>query len=367
MKILHIDPDDMDNPVSGGGPVRTYEICRRLVGMGHEVTVLTPTFPGSTPEKMRAGIRYVRLGRRIGNHGSSHHLTFFFQAPRSLGDFPHDILIEDFMPPMAATFTPWFAKRPVVGSVQWFSTRAWQQQFHLPFVLGEHLLIRNYRNLIVMTERMRTNLADRLPRANICTIPNAVDDGFFALQPSFHDFILFVGRVEFRDKGLDLLLQAYAKIPVSQRLPLVVAGHGWENDKVKRFAQELGIAEWVRLVGRKSPSEVADLFSKCRFACVPSRIETFGIVIIEAMAAAKPVIVFDRWPMNEVANRQGCLLVPALNVDAYADAMASLLKADVATLRQMGERNRLHARQFSWSKSAAQQVAFYQSVLGREQ
>lgn len=77
MRILHIDPDDMDNPVSGGGPVRTFEICRRLVRNGHEVTVLTPTFPGSTPEKEREGIRYVRVGRRIGDHGSSHHLTFF--------------------------------------------------------------------------------------------------------------------------------------------------------------------------------------------------------------------------------------------------------------------------------------------------
>ena len=53
MQILHIDPDDIDNPLSGGGPVRTYEIYRRLA-QRHQVTVLTPTFPGSTPELMRS-------------------------------------------------------------------------------------------------------------------------------------------------------------------------------------------------------------------------------------------------------------------------------------------------------------------------
>src|SRR5205807_4182728 len=75
MRILHIDPDDIDNPLSGGGPRRTYEIYRRLAAR-HEIVVLTPTFAGSTKEKVREGIRYLRLGRRIGDHGSSHHIFF---------------------------------------------------------------------------------------------------------------------------------------------------------------------------------------------------------------------------------------------------------------------------------------------------
>jgi phosphatidyl-myo-inositol alpha-mannosyltransferase len=84
MRILHIDPDDIDNPLSGGGPRRTYEIYRRLAAR-HEIVVLTPTFSGSTKEKVREGIRYLRLGRRIGDHGSSHHITFFLRYPEPSG------------------------------------------------------------------------------------------------------------------------------------------------------------------------------------------------------------------------------------------------------------------------------------------
>ncbi|MBL8303152.1 MAG: glycosyltransferase, partial [Ideonella sp.] len=94
MRILHLDPDDIDSPLSGGGPVRTFEICRRLARR-HEVTVLTPTFPGSTPELVRDGVRYLRLGRKVGDHGSSHHITYLAALPRAVRAHRHDLLVED--------------------------------------------------------------------------------------------------------------------------------------------------------------------------------------------------------------------------------------------------------------------------------
>ena len=120
MRILHVDPDDIDNPMSGGGPVRTFEIYRRLA-QRHEVTVLTPTFPGSTPEKVRDGVRYIRLGRRVLNRGSSHHFTFMAAAPGAIKQHAHDLLVEDFMPPCSATLLPFFSRQPMVASVQWLS------------------------------------------------------------------------------------------------------------------------------------------------------------------------------------------------------------------------------------------------------
>src|SRR5207244_1235012 len=94
VRILHLDPDDLDNPLAGGGPVRTFEICRRLARR-HEITVLTPTFPGSTPLMEREGVRYVRLGRKVRDHGSSHHITFALALPRAVRRFEHDLLVED--------------------------------------------------------------------------------------------------------------------------------------------------------------------------------------------------------------------------------------------------------------------------------
>jgi len=366
MRILHIDPDDMDNPVSGGGPVRTYEICRRLVARGHEVTVLTPTFPGSTPEKIRDGIRYVRLGRRIGDHGSSHHITFFFQAPRMLSKFPHDLLVEDFMPPMGPTFTPWFSKKPTIASIQWFFAEAWQRQFKLPFVLGQKLLLGNYRNFVVMTDKMKQHIASRVPGARIRTIANAVPEHYFADTPEYQDFILYVGRVDPRDKGVDLLLEAYSRIPAFQRLPLKIVGHGWEFDFFNAQAARLGIAESVEFTGKKSAEEVQELFRTCRFAVTPSRMETFGMVILEAQAAAKPVVIFDLAPMNEVASPKGCERVEPFNVDRYAQSMQKLINLPLEELRQHGQANRDFARLYSWDASAESQERFYLQALEAE-
>jgi len=240
MRILHIDPDDMLNPYSGGGPVRTYEICRRLVARGHDVTVLTPTFEGSTPELVREGVRYVRLGRRVGNHGSSHHITFFFAAPRALGDFPHDLLVEDFMPPLGPTFTPLISRRPVVGSVQWFLAPELQQRYRLPFVWGERRLTRRYVHLVVLTEAMRQHLQEHAPHTRFCVIPNGLDARFFEAEIAAGDYMLYVGRIDTLQKGVDLLLRAFARLDAALRPRLLLAGHGPELNAMQRLASQLG-------------------------------------------------------------------------------------------------------------------------------
>src|SRR5262249_42948826 len=94
-----------------GGPERTHAIYTPLSAR-HEITVLTPTFEGSTPVAVRKDVRYVRLGRKIGDHGSSHHITFFFALPRAIRRFHYDLLVEDLMPPASATLNPLFSRKP---------------------------------------------------------------------------------------------------------------------------------------------------------------------------------------------------------------------------------------------------------------
>ena len=363
MRILHIDPDDIDNPISGGGPIRTLEIYRRLAHK-HEITVLTPTFPGSTPEKIRDGIRYLRLGQKIRNHGSSHHITFFFALPAAVRRMEYDLLVEDFMPPMSATFTPLFAKAPLIASVQWFFADLLSSQYHLPFWIGERYGVKMYDNFVVLTNSMRQRIEALHSRANCRVLPNGVDDVLFDIAPHIGDFILYVGRVDFGQKGIDLLFEAYAKIPVAQRLPLVVAGPMQQQAGIERLQRELQVE--VTLQGRVDSAARAQLLHDCRFVCVPSRDETYGMVIAEACAAAKPVVAFDRAPMNEVAAR-ACELVPAFDTDAYAAAMQKLSSATDEYLLNAGLECRRWAEQFRWDPIAARQEDFYLETLERHQ
>lgn len=367
MRILHIDPDDVDNPMSGGGPERTLRIYSRLAAR-HEITVLTPTFEGSTPEKIRNGVRYVRLGRKIGSHGSSHHITFFFALPRAIRRFEYDLIVEDFMPPASVTFNPLFTRKPHIASVQWFSAESLSKEYKLPFFLGERYGLRLYRHFVVLSEDMQRRIEERHPKANCACVPNGVAEDLFqaALRPG--EFVLFLGLVDMRIKGVDLLLRAFALIPRVERVPLVLAGHGFQWANLRALIAALGLTECVKVVGRVDAQERRRLFETCRFVCVPSREETFGLVIVESCAAGKPVVLFDRPPMNEVASSEGCMRVPPFDVEAYSCAIRALLRATHEELLQRGAASRAWARRFSWDTVAQRQEEFYMQVAsGRVQ
>lgn len=361
MKILHIDPDDIDNPLSGGGPIRNHEIYKRL-SQRHEITVLTPTFEGSTPEKIRDGIRYIRLGRKVRNHGSSHHITFFFSLPAAVRRLEYDLLVEDFMPPFSATLNPLFAKAPVIASVQWFFARQLASQYKLPFHFGERYGVRLYKNMIVLTEQMKKLLLERHSKANIAVIPNGVDESLFSESLVHGDYILYLGRLDIEQKGIDLLLQAYLKVPESIRLPLYLVGHSFQKPLIDKLIDEMGLQPWVSLVGKVAGEEKRRLISQSRFVCVPSREETFGMVITEACASGKPVILFDKAPMNEVAS-PACIRVPAFDVDAYSRAIQTFINLSAQQMQRKSLVAAKWAQQFCWDDIANQQEMFYQSVV----
>jgi len=363
MRILHLDPDDVDNPLSGGGPVRTLEICQRL-SLRHQITVLTPTFPGSTPERWRGAVRYLRLGRKIGDHGSSHHITFWLSLPAAIRRFDYDLLVEDMMPPCSVTLTPLVKKnKPLIASVQWFHAGLWRDQFKLPFDWLQDHGVRMYKNFIVLTESMRQRI-DRLhPRARIEVIPNAVDQRLYGLTPEYGDFIFYLGALDVGIKGLDLLLLAYAQVPEEERLPLIMAGHGDAWPAIEAIIGQHGLAPWVQHIGKVGHEERNDLLRRCRFVCMPSRHETFGMTLLEGCAAGKPVAFFDAPPMNEIAPPD-CPRAVAFESNSYAELLRHLLGMSSLELAELGGHCRSWALRFTWEEIAAKQERFYRDVAG---
>ena len=359
MRILHLDPDDMDSPLSGGGPVRTFEICRRLARR-HEVTVLTPTFPGSTPEKERDGVRYLRLGRKVRDHGSSHHITYLAALPRAVRRHAHDLMVEDFMPPCSVTWAPLFLPRPRarVASVQWFYARDYTARLKLPFHWGEHVGLRLHRHFVVLSERMRQLIVTRRPGAVCRVLPNGIDASLFDIPPEVGHTLLFIGRVEIHTKGIDLLLQALAQMPEATRPTLLIAGNVQEPAPLARWLDQTGMRPWVEVLGPVDAPRRAELLRQCRCLVMPSRFETFGMVIAEAQAAAKPVVIWDEAPMSEVAG-PSCYRVPPFDTAALAATLGAVRAEDDAALRERGLAARAFARRFDWDHIAAAQEAFY--------
>ncbi len=369
MRILHLDPDDMDNPYSGGGPVRTYEIYRRLAAR-HEITVLTPTFEGSQPERIRDGIRYVRLGRKVGNHGSSHHLTFLAALPRAVRRFDYDLLVEDTMPPCSTTWTPWFARRssPLISSVQWWHAYTYTQRLKLPFHWGQQRAVRSYDHFVVLTDQMRKTILAANPKANCRVIANGIDSDLFdqpiGIPGALGQGILYVGRIEIGAKGLDLLMAAVGSIAPERRPHLTIAGLGpsGEQRALDKLIDQHHLRGSVTQVGKVTAAERNRLLQACRFLVMPSRMETFGMTIAEANAAGRAALTFDIGPMNEVSSA-AVPRVAAFDIAAYGRGIGRLMSMPDAELIDMGRACRAWARQYDWDKVAAAQEAFYGEVL----
>lgn len=161
--------------------------------------------------------------------------------------------------------------------------------------------------------------------------------------------LLFVGQL-IRGKGVDLLLDAVAKLTVPYHL--TIAGDGNAREGLEQHAAELGIQDSVDFAGWVPREKLDALYDKCRILAVPSRwAEPFGMIGLEAMHRARPVVGFavggiPDWLENGVNGNT----VPERDVQAFADALTSLL-GDITLARTMGEQGRARLEtDFSFSR-----------------
>jgi glycosyltransferase involved in cell wall biosynthesis len=122
---------------------------------------------------------------------------------------------------------------------------------------------------------------------------NGVDPELFAPgkeAASAQTIILCVGNL-LAIKGHEVLVRAIAAISKDfPSLSLEIIGHGPEQERLQALAQQLGIGERVRFLGRQPRRAVADAMRRCTVFALPSRYEGLGCVYLEAMAVGKPVI-----------------------------------------------------------------------------
>jgi glycosyltransferase involved in cell wall biosynthesis len=164
-----------------------------------------------------------------------------------------------------------------------------------------------------------------------------VDTALFRPGPeSRGDYVLCVGRLSDPRKNVRLLLEAYARgsggAVALPDLHLV----GDLPEAIREWVNSLGIAERVRLLGRRHGKELVDLYRNALFFVLSSDEEGLGIVILEAMASGLPVVSTDcGGPATAVIDGETGLLTPVGDADSLASAMRYLAE-NPDLRRQMG-------------------------------
>ncbi len=171
--------------------------------------------------------------------------------------------------------------------------------------------------------------------------------------------VLFSGRLV-HQKGPDLLLDA---IPYVLRFhphaKFVFAGDGEMRGSLERRSHQLGVAHATRFIGFQHNGTLANLYKACDAVCVPSRNEPFGIVVLEAWSAGKPVVSSRNGGPAEFVWHE----VNGLKVDPNPNSIAwglGTLFTNFEWARWMGRNGRYAAeRDFSWDTAADRVMSTY--------
>src|SRR5262249_39404992 len=210
----------------------------------------------------------------------------------------------------------------------------------------------------------RRLLPEITPRSSV--IYNSLMAPPFEPQPiSFEPpRLLCLGRLV-AGKGFDLAMTAFAKI--RQRFPsarLLIAGDGPEREHLQQQAIESGLIDSVEFAGSILPEKVPHFIDASTLVLIPSRMEGFGLVALEAALMARPVVATRVGGLSEVvAHEETGLLVETNDSDGIAAAVERLLEYPELAAR-MGQAARRRAqKRFGWDRYVDAYDALYQKVV----
>lgn len=370
MKIALVCPYDFTYP--GGVVNHITALEREFTRMGHDVRIIAPA-----SRKVTAfGDQFIGIGRAFPypSSGSVARITFSIWLDshvksvleREQFDIIH--LHEPFCPTLC-TAVLHMSRTTNIGTFHAVDSRGYSQW--KPFTAT--ILKRLYPKLagkICVSEPAREFTGRHFP-GEYTVIPNGVDlEHFNAQVPPLEQYndgrvnIVFVGRLEKR-KGLDHLLDAYAGIMPSipySRLIVVGPGTRWS----RRYEKQL--LDGVSFTGMVPFSELPRYYSTADIVCFPATgRESFGMVLLEAMAVGKPVIASNIPGYASVLTHgiEG-LLVPPADSRGLAEALKYLI-SDHHLRQEMGLRGRTKASRYGWPEIARRLIDYYNLVLSQNQ
>jgi phosphatidylinositol alpha-mannosyltransferase len=365
MRIGMVCPYSFDVP--GGVQSHVLQLAEVMRGRGHTVSVLAPSSPHvGLPDYVVSAGKAVP----IPYNGSIARLQFspmvHGKVRRWLADGDFDVL--HLHEPNAPSLSMWalrVAEGPIVATFHTSTTKS----LTLTVVRG---LLRPLHEKIVGRIAV-SDLARRWQMealgSDAVEIPNGVDVAAFACAPQLDGYprpgktVLFLGRYDEPRKGMTVLLDALPKLV--QHFPdveVLVVGRG-DEDEVREAAG--GLVRHLRFLGQVDDDVTAAALRSADVYCAPNiGGESFGIVLVEAMAAGTAVVASDLHAFRRVL-RDGAAgrLMPVGDGAALADGLIDVLRDDAARRRYTDEGRRAVGR-YDWSVVADQIVRVYETVAG---
>jgi phosphatidyl-myo-inositol alpha-mannosyltransferase len=367
MRIGMVCPYSLDVP--GGVQSHVLQLAGVMRARGHEVSVLAPASPDTLlPDYVVSAGRAVP----IPYNGSVSRLQFspavHGRVRRWLADGEFDVL--HLHEPNAPSLSMWalrVAEGPIVATFHTSTTKS------LTLTVFQGVLRPWHEKIvgrIAVSDVARRWQMEALG-SDAVEIPNGVDVNSLASAPLLDGYprpgktVLFLGRYDEPRKGMAILLDALPK--VVERfgdVQLLIVGRG-DEDQLR--GQAGGLVENIRFLGLVDDAAKASAMRSADVYCAPNTGgESFGIVLVEAMAAGTPVVASDLDAFRRVLRdgEVGSLVPvdpPELHAAALADALIAVLADDVLREHYLAAASETVGR-YDWSVVAGQIMRVYETV-----
>ena len=378
MKILLLTeyfPHSSDCEVRGGIEARAFYVARELARR-HQVTVLCARLPDEPVEQEISGIMVRRCGpvRPYAQAGSKIARAGFVRASIGVGREIAADLVDGYhyLSYLAAIHIGHARDIPRIATFHDMWRGDWIKNFGLASgIIGEvterYVLAHRWDRFIANSEATRQKLLPVTNGTPVQVVYNgiSVEDLASIRAPGFdRPTICYVGRLV-RYKRVDDLLRAL--LVVREHVPdiqLKIVGSGPDSELFKALTVQLGLGNHVEFLGFvQKHRDVLEVMARSRVLCLPSAVEGFGMVIIEAMACGTPVVASSLAPIREITHEgKGSLLFPCGEVDELAAKLTALVTDDALHARCVVQARAL-ASEYDWKPLAAKIERIYEAVL----
>jgi phosphatidyl-myo-inositol alpha-mannosyltransferase len=333
---------------AGGVQVHVDNLATRLLERGHQATVLAPTVTTPSEPWVRSVGRPIRVPYR-GTVAPIVPLSYRRTRVALASLRPDVVHVHEPLTPSASMFATLAATVPVLATVHAYLERSYAMELAAP------LLRRVWRRVTVgvaVSEAAASFLRRAVPDAALEIVPNGVDVGAFAGTEPRTDLppgrrILWVNRLD-AQKGFPIAVAAFSK--VLAEVPdavLVVVGEGKDREALGLLTESARAR--VDMRGAVPNEQVPAFHAACEAFVSPAvGQESFGIALVEAMAAGLPVVATDIPGYREVVSDgvEGLLVAPRDPEALAAGLVRVLTEPGLATL--LGEAGRVRALTFDW-------------------
>lgn len=373
--------------IQGGSGIHAIHITQELARLGHEIVVFTPSICVSNSKINKENIEVILVPINVKIPFKA--FQFWLQLPKEvkriekmrkfdiihfngisywflkkrIAHAPHIVTIHHLVIDALNSNTDNFFSRLINISGETGLLMPWIEKRCIQCADKIITVSKFTRDQIIRTYNVN--------KSNLIIIHNGIDErGYIFSEHEIDEIklkyniknkptLLFVGRIDDPRKGLDMLIKAFKFVLVYIDAQLIIVGNG-KKEKIMELAGP--IAHYLFFLGYVDDITLKKCYSLCDVYICPSRLEGFGLTILEAFAAGKPVIATNTGAIPElIQNGINGILIEKDDINEMSKAIIYYLK-NPKLCKDIGEINTHYAKKNKWVESVKklEKVYYYQ-------